>query len=161
MYETYPETIIVRHRRENLKKCSLLGLEKRSDCRFFSYPQCVRTGLGDLDSYCLLDFEGPILSLADSKVGLVLLDGTWRYAEKMKMLIPHVSSLPRRSLPPGYQTAYPRRQEDCEIPSRGLASVEALYIAYSLVGRPTEGLLDSYYWKDAFLEKNRSLFDIK
>ena len=62
-----------------------------------------------------------------------------------------------RSLPTHLRTAYPRRQDDCFDPSRGLASVEALYAAYSIMGHPTEGLLDHYYWREAFFEYNYGL----
>jgi len=59
-----------------------------------------------------------------------------------------------RSLPIDLKTAYPRRQEDCQDPERGLASVEALFAAYTILGRDTTGLLDFYYWKEDFLLKN-------
>jgi hypothetical protein len=39
-------------------------------------------------------------------------------------------------------------------PDNGLASIEALYLAYHILGRPTAGLLDHYHWADAFLEAN-------
>lgn len=141
-------TIILRHRRENLKKCSLKGLEMREDLLFFTYPNAT---LPDLSHYALLSFEGPLLSEEDRNKGLFLLDGTWRYAERMYRNTPQLESLPRRSLPPAIQTAYPRRQEDCEAPDRGLASVEALYIAYLLRGDDPKGLLDHYHWKEDFL----------
>jgi pre-rRNA-processing protein TSR3 len=35
-----------------------------------------------------------------------------------------------------------------------LASVEALYAAYHILGRPTAGLLDHYRWAEAFLRLN-------
>jgi pre-rRNA-processing protein TSR3 len=38
-----------------------------------------------------------------------------------------------------------------------LASIEALYMAYHLLGRPTEGLLDGYRWAEVFLELNEVL----
>ncbi len=144
--DAFPPTIILRHRKENLKKCSLRGLEERADCRFFSYP--CRT-LPDLSRYVLLSLDAPPLSSEDAENGLLLIDGTWRYAAVMEKIIP--LSLPRRSIPSGYLTAYPRCQED----DRGLASVEALFIAYRILGRPADELLDHYYWKKAFLEKNR------
>ena len=53
------------------------------------------------------------------------------------------------SLPLGYKTAYPRRQDE----ERGLASIEALYIAYRVLGWETEGLLDHYHWRDEFLKQ--------
>jgi len=147
----FPPTIILRHKRENLKKCSLRGLEERADCAFFTYPG--NRELPSLEGYLMLDFEGPLLSEKDAKHGLFLLDGTWRYAGKM---VKNVAEMERRSLPPGLITAYPRKQEDCPAPARGLASVEALYVAYKLMGRDTTGLLDNYYWKEDFLKKNSS-----
>ncbi len=151
----FPPTIVVRHRKENLKKCSLRGLETRSDFLFLTYPLKI---LPDLSSYFLLAMDAPLLSSEDAHAGVLLLDGTWRYAEKMEMNLPLPCFLKRRSLPKVLQTAYPRRQEDCPSPGYGLASIEALYATYRLLGRNAEDLLNHYYWKSAFLEKNASLF---
>ena len=148
-------TIILRHRRENLKKCSLKGLESRDDLLFISYPGPV---FPDLSSYFLLNLEGPPLSREDQKKGIMLLDGTWRYADRMERHTPALHHLPRRSLPSSMRTAYPRRQEDCLNPGRGLASIEALYTAYRILGREIEGLLDNYYWKEEFLQNDFPIF---
>lgn len=139
------KTIIWRHRRENLKKCSLRGLERREELSFYTYPN---EPLPSLDGFLLLTIDAPPLTRADSHFGLLLLDGTWRYAERMERQLPPCE---RRSLPPISQTAYPRRQEECPDPSRGLASVEALYLAYSILGWDVEGLLDHYHWREEFL----------
>jgi pre-rRNA-processing protein TSR3 len=147
----FPPTIILRHRKENLKKCSLRGLESRSDMRFFTYP---RDSLPDLTPYFLLSLHGPPLSAADQALGVFLIDGTWNHAKTMERQLPHPRSFQLRSLPRHFQTAYPRRQEDCPEPSHGLASLEALFLAYRLLNRPTHGLLDHYYWKEDFLKKN-------
>lgn len=150
----FPPTIILRHRKENLKKCSLRGLEPRQDCIFISYP----TGeLPDLSEYIMLKIDAPPLSLEDATKGLLLVDATWRHAGKMCEKLPEFPASQCRSIPPLYKTAYPRRQEDCPDPGRGLASVEALYIAYILTGRDPSGLLDHYYWKNDFLGCNSSL----
>ena len=149
----FPPTIILRHRRENLKKCSLRGLESRSDCLFFTYPKEILT-LPDLSNYCLLTLDAPPLSPADKNKGIFLIDGTWRYAQLMEKQLPEPRLFQRRSLPSGFQTAYPRRQGDCPEPTRGLASVEALFLAYMLLERPTTDLLDHYLWKEAFLKRN-------
>lgn len=146
----FPPTTILRHRRENLKKCSLRGLEGRKDIHFFTYP---KDALPDLSGYVVLTFDAPELSQEDAGRGLFLIDGTWKYAEKMAKIVPHERLIPR-SLPSSLRTAYPRRQDDCPDPDRGLASVEALYAAYHILGRDTTGLLDHYYWKDRFLELN-------
>ncbi len=150
----FPPTLILRHRKENLKKCSLRGLEERSDMQFYSYP--LIKPLPALNQYFVLTLEAPFLSEEEASLGLLLIDGTWRYAEKMIKILP--DSLLKRSLRPSVQTAYPRRQEDCIDPSRGLASVEALYLAYRTLGRDTTGLLDSYYWKESFLRNAEIAF---
>ena len=145
-------TIILRHRRENLKKCSLRGLEGRPDMQFLTYP---RDSLPSLEGYILLDMDAPVLTKTDAGHGLFLLDATWRYAERMCNFIGKAPGLIARRLPDEVRTAYPRRQEDCLDPERGLASIEALYTAYRILGRPCEGLLDDYYWRKEFLEKNK------
>lgn len=156
----FSTTYIIRHVRENLKKCSLAPLEAQEKHRekflFFTYPYCIQgqETLPCFDNHLLLDIEGEPLSREDATKGLILIDATWRLACKMLRNIPQIEHLPRRSLPKGFQTAYPRRQLDCPDPTEGLASIEALYIAFFLLGRPCEFLLDGYYWKTAFLEKN-------
>lgn len=149
MMQPFPPTIIWRHRKENLKKCSLRGLEMRSDFKFYSYPG----DLPDLTGYIILDLHAPPLEKNDSDCGLFIIDATWRYAEKMLSNV-ETKTLIHRSIPSHYRTAYPRRQEDCPSPERGLASIEAIYIAYHIFGRNTEGLLNHYYWKNKFLEIN-------
>lgn len=142
-------TVILRHRRENLKKCSLRGLEGRSDLVFYTYPV---DRLPDLSNFLLLKVGAPPLTIADRERGLFLIDGTWRLAQVMEKQLPW--KLEARSLPGHYRTAYPRRQTDCPDPASGLSSIEALYIAHRLLGRSTEGLLDGYYWRERFLEIN-------
>lgn len=149
----FKKTVIIRHRRENLKKCSLSGLETRSDICFLHYP---RTEIYDFSGYFMLtmDVKYPLLSKNDNDLGLLILDATWKLAQKMEQQLPSLASLPKRSLPQSLKTAYPRRQEDCPDPEKGLASVEALAIAYYLLGRDCKGLLDHYYWKEPFLKLN-------
>ena len=152
--QLFPPTVILRHHRENLKKCSLRGLEMRSDFKFYSYPNAQ---LPDLDGYVLLTLNAPPLTQDDDAKGLFILDATWRYADKMLKFVQNIPGLIPRSIPSHYRTAYPRRQEDCHDPERGLASIEAVYIAYSILRHDTAGLLENYYWKDPFLTKNPDL----
>jgi len=149
-------TIILRHRKENRKKCSLRGLELRKELLFFSYPQDNLPEI-NVDSYLLLDLEGPVLSEKDSQKGLFLIDGTWRYARKMKEQIIKKLPFKTRSLPKNFITVYPRKQTKCLDPIRGLASVEALFLAHLITKKTICGLLDHYYWKQEFLKKNRLL----
>ena len=149
--QTFPPTIIIRHRLENLKKCSLRGLEERSDLTFLTYPY---KELPDLSGYVVLTLEAPPLSLEDKDRGLLILDATWRYAAKMFIPFQNQPQYIYRSLPAHFRTAYPRRQADCPDPARGLASIEALFLSYYLLGRGPSGLLDQYYWKEELLKIN-------
>jgi pre-rRNA-processing protein TSR3 len=135
-------TIILRHRKENVKKCSLRGLE--NTLRFITYPA---KELPDLSEYVVLTPNAPLLTEAK---GLFLVDGTWRYAATMIKNLPE--GLTYRSLPPVFTTAYPRRQEE----AHGLASIEALYLAYLITGQDPSHLLDNYHWKEEFLAQNAS-----
>jgi len=150
--QDYPQTIIYRHRRENLKKCSLRGLEKREDIQFLTYP---RDPLPLLDGCIVLALSAPELTQEDANRPLCLFDATWRYAEVMlRQSEEALKGAVRRSIPGHIRTAYPRKQDDCADPELGLASVEALFVAYYVLGRNTEGLLDHYYWKEKFLKLN-------
>jgi len=122
--------------------------------RFFTYPKDL---LPDLSSYILLTIHAPPLTATDNMYGIFLIDATWKYAQTMFQQLEKPPLFQERSLPNGFHTAYPRRQEDCSDPTRGLASVEALYIAYRILGRDATGLLDHYYWKEAFLKNNETL----
>ena len=68
-------------------------------------------------------------------------------------MIARFEEVPPRSLH-GYRTAYPRVSKLGTDPDNGLASVEALFLAYWILGRPTEGLLDHYHWAAEFLHIN-------
>ncbi len=142
-----PPTVIVRHPRENTNKCSVWPLRGRADVLFLPYPVSERP---DLTGYLRLAAEGPPLSAADAGRGILLLDGSWRRADGMTRDFADVEP---RSLS-GWKTAYPRVSKLGTDPDNGLASVEALYIAYYLLGLPTGGLLDHYRWAEAFLAAN-------
>jgi pre-rRNA-processing protein TSR3 len=125
----------------------VLPLKGRTDITFLAYPV---SGPLSLESYIRLAAEAEPLSVADADCGVLLLDASWRWAEIMNRDFGHV---PARSLH-GYMTAYPRRSKRGTDPENGLASVEALYIAYHILGRRTDGLLDHYRWADEFLRLN-------
>lgn len=147
MESRYTPTVIVRHSHENPRKCSVLPLRGRSDVIFLTYPVKERPLL---DGYVRLAAEGPPLSPEDADKGILLLDGSWRWAEAMTRAFLDV---PPRSLS-GWRTAYPRVSKQGTDPDNGLASIEALFVAYHLLGRATQGLLDHYYWADEFLWAN-------
>lgn len=118
----HPPTIIVVHRRENRKKCSVEPLRERAEFIFWTYPD---DGPESLDGYVRLGIGGPLLTEADSANGLLVIDATWRLAERMEKKYAHI---PVRSLPK-WQTAYPRVSKVFDDPSAGLATIEAIYAA--------------------------------
>jgi pre-rRNA-processing protein TSR3 len=148
MSATYPPTVIVRHPKENPRKCSILPLRGRDDLIFLTHPARQRP---PLTGYIRLAAEGPELTRADADCGLLLLDGSWRWAAAMTR---DFLDVPPRSLS-GYRTAYPRTSKLGTDPDNGLATVEALFLAYHILGRPTAGLLDHYHWAEEFLQLNR------
>jgi pre-rRNA-processing protein TSR3 len=147
---SFPPTVIVRHPKENPRKCSVLPLRGRPDIVFLKHPVAEPP---PLEGYVRLAAEGPELSSLDAGCGLLLLDGSWRWAGVMTRAFEQV---PPRSLH-GYQTAYPRVSKQGTDPDNGLASVEALFLAYHILGRPTEGLLAHYRWAEDFLRRNGML----
>lgn len=152
--QNFPPLLILRHEKENKKKCSLSNLSHQTDCQFFNYP--LRTELPCLSQYLCLSLDGEVLSSKDADKGLFLIDATWRYAKRMHEAIPFPKKS-LRSLPFDFKTAYRRRQSDCDDPERGLSSIEALYVAYRILGRDYSKLLSHYYWRDDFLQKNHHL----
>jgi pre-rRNA-processing protein TSR3 len=147
MNQSFPVTVIVRHPKENPRKCSVLPLRGRPDLLFLKHPIPEPPSL---EGYIRLSAEGPPLSAADADSGVLLLDGSWRWVDVMQR---EFQAVPARSLH-GYRTAYPRASKLGTDPSNGLASVEALFLAYHILGRPTDGLLDHYHWAEEFLRLN-------
>jgi pre-rRNA-processing protein TSR3 len=143
---TPPVTIVIRHPKERAQKCSILPLKGRPDLLFLEYPPSV---VPDLSQYVRLAPEGPHLSAADADAGLLLLDGSWRWTDVMTQQFLEVQP---RSLQ-GFPTAYPRVSKLYTDPPGGLATVEALYVAYRLLGRSVAGLLDHYHWRERFLAR--------
>ncbi len=146
-----PPTIIVVHPKERRSKCSVQPLRGREGFVFWKYPH---RGVESVEGYVRLGLDGPLLSPADVERGLLVLDGTWRYAAAMERDYAHV---PVRSLG-SWQTAYPRTSKLFEDPAAGLATIEAVVAAYAAMGLPIEGLLDQYQWRDEFLNRNAALF---
>jgi pre-rRNA-processing protein TSR3 len=147
-FSAHPDTVIVVHPKERRSKCTILPLRGTPGLRFARSTSVVATGA--LDGYIRLDVNAPPLSLADADRGLLLLDGTWRWVEDLAVPF---GSLEARSIK-GVHTAYPRTTAIGESPDGGLATVEALFAAYRILGRSTNGLLDHYHWVAEFLALN-------
>jgi len=151
------ETIIIRHKKENKKKCSLRGLELKPGFTFYTYPN---KELSSFEGCTLLTIDAPVLTDQDSNDTLLLIDGTWSYAAIMEKTIFQHSTIKKRSIPSNFVTAYPRKQTACIDPARGLASIEALYIAFLLVGKKNDSLFENYYFGDAFIKKNAKALEL-
>ena len=149
---TYPPTIIVVHPKERRSKCSVQPLREKDGFVFWKYPN---RGEESLEGYVRLGFGGPVIGPDDAECGLLILDGTWRWAESMEE---DFVDVPIRSLPE-IETAYPRVSKTYDDPHGGLATIEALYAAYHLMGRDTAGLLDEYHWREEFLERNTDVWE--
>ncbi|HUG89309.1 MAG TPA: hypothetical protein VML55_00650 [Planctomycetaceae bacterium] len=143
----HPPTIIVVHPTERRTKCTVEPLRGREGFVFWKHPHA---GPESLEGYVRLGLGGTPLTRSDAHRGLLVLDGTWRRAATMAS---RFADLPVRSLPP-WQTAYPRVSKLFDDPAHGLATIEALFAAYHILGRDTAGLLDAYYWADEFLRRN-------
>lgn len=139
---------VVRHPRENLKKCSLRHLHGREDFTFLT----ARDGFKfDASGFVLLEMGAAPISPADAEKPLLLLDSTWRLLPRIRGKI--FGNYTPRSIPPNVKTAYPRVSKIYDDPP-GLATVEALYAALKAMGTPDESVLDGYPFAEKFLEIN-------
>ena len=148
------ETVVIRHPREMLSKCSLTPVQGREDTvewlSFYTAHQALRF---DASGYTELAVDAPPLSPADAGRPFLLLDATWRLLPKVKTKV--FGETVRRSIPREWVTAYPRVSKTMPDPTGGLASIEALFVAQALLGHTMPSLLDGYYWKDQFLSLNQ------
>lgn len=147
-----PPTVIVVHPRERRSKCSVEPLRGRDGFVFWQFPS---RGPEPLEGYVRLGLGGPLLGPDDAHRGLLVLDGTWRLVARMEA---DYEQIPVRSLP-DLQTAYPRNSKLFADPPSGLATIEAVWAAYHLLDRSTDGLLDSYRWSEVFASTNLPLLD--
>ena len=145
----FPPTRIVVHPKERPSKCTVEPLRGKPGFLFRQFPLRHES----LEGYVLLGLDGPLLNRDDADRGLLVLDGTWRLVRQMQQDYRHV---PVRSLP-ACKTAYPRVSKTFPDPPEGLATIEAIYVAYRILGRSTDGLLDGYRWADEFLRRNPML----
>ena len=145
------DILILRDPRESAKKCSLTPLRGLPVVEFVSF----RAGLElEAGGRLLLDPEAPELGAEDAGRGLFVIDCSWRRLPKLAEAVR--GEVVRRRLPP-LVTAYPRVSRVFDDPEQGLASIEALYAATCILGRPDPELLDGYRWAERFLSENPQL----
>lgn len=145
-----PAVTIIRHRGESPQKCSLTPLRGAPGFAFHPYPA---PGL-DVSGHLRLAVDGPLLSAGDADRPLLLLDGSWRRAERMHRVYAHVTP---RALPP-LRTVYPRTSKTYPDPDGGLASIEALIAAFRILGWASDDVERAYPLSDAFRRTNAAFF---
>ena len=114
---------VIRHPRENLKKCSLRHLHAHPNFEFLKASDGFRF---DATGFTVLEMNAPAISMEDFGRPLLLLDSTWFLLPRIRAKI--FGDFISRSLPPTVKTAYPRVSKMHSDPD-GLATVEALYAA--------------------------------
>jgi pre-rRNA-processing protein TSR3 len=145
------DILILRDPRESIQKCSLTPLRGLPGIRFVDYHGQRRL---EAHGRVLLDPRGEELTPEDAGCGLLLIDCAWRRVDALLRTVD--GELHPRRLP-DLNTAYPRKSRVYVDPERGLASVEALYVAALILGRPRPDLLQHYRWREPFLRANPGL----
>ena len=150
-------------RTERPQKCSILPLAYREDFRIVRFDR--RYPIASLTGSLLLHPEGvPLSELAAEETPrgdfttLSAIDCNWIRLDAVlgKIVGP---SPPRVRIPDGFQTAYRRRNKHDLDPERGLATIEALFIASAFLGVWDETLLQEYPTAAEFLSSNAALFE--
>ena len=144
-----PSILIIVRRGEDPAKCTVRPLRGTPGLDFLPYPLRQKP---DFSRHLLLAPDAPPLTPTDANRPLLLLDASWRHAVSMRKAVEPVEA---RSIPPGWLTAYPRRSKIHEDPGTGLATVEALFAALSILGFRNDSLLRFYPWRETFLDLNR------
>lgn len=145
------DVLVLRDPRESAAKCSLTPLRGLPGIRFLTWKHDRRFDVG---ARVLLHPGGEEITAADAGRPLLLIDCAWRRVPTLLATCDGELSLRRL---PRFVTAYPRRSLTFVDPDEGLASVEALYAALALLGKPRPDLLASYRWAGEFLEGNPHL----
>ncbi|GAC57084.1 hypothetical protein GOHSU_16_00405 [Gordonia hirsuta DSM 44140 = NBRC 16056] len=153
---------VVVDRTERVQKCTILPLAYRDDFEI----RRVRRGapVEPLTGDLLLHPDGESLAtlgprlIAAGPVGrLSAIDCIWKQLDGFLSCIGRPLPQPA-AIPPGFVTAYPRKNKVDLDPDGGLATIEALFIAAAFLGVWDETLLAEYYFGPAFLEANREVF---
>lgn len=95
--------VVIRHPRENLKKCSLRHLHGRPNFEFLAASDGFSF---DASGFTLLEIGAPEMSPADADRPVLLLDSTWHLLPRIRNKV--FGNFVSRSLPPSIKTAYPR-----------------------------------------------------
>ena len=148
--------IITSHNEKKEKKCTLYPLRGRSD---FSFRTKKDPGQFASDSILLLPGGEPLTAelateIRDTKelstghvLEIVLIDSRWKKTNGILWSLPPI----RRVSLEGYVTGAKRKEPP---PPGGLASIEALFMASLLFGKPDFTLLSDYRFRESFFTLN-------
>jgi pre-rRNA-processing protein TSR3 len=141
---------------ERPNKCSILPLDGRADFRLTRVV--ANEALPAFSGDCLLHPDGvPFDRMTEEARRAVktlsFIDCNWlrlpglvtRIAKPLPTLV---------AIPPGFVTAYPRRNKQNLDPEAGLATIEAVFIAAAYCGVWDETLLAKFHWAKEFLAAN-------
>lgn len=149
-------------RTERASKCTILPLAYRDDFRIRRIRRGV--GLDPLTGDLLLHPDGESLAtlaprlLRDGGVArLSAVDCVWKQLPGFLRWIPEPLPL-LAAIPPGFETAYPRKNKVGRDPDGGLATIEALFLADAFLGGWDETLFAEYHFGPAFLGLNADAF---
>ncbi|MBE6412414.1 MAG: hypothetical protein E7036_07680 [Opitutales bacterium] len=142
------QVTVIRHPRENLKKCSLRHLHEHPN---FTFHKAIDGFSFDATGFTLLEIDAPPISIEDANRPILLLDSTWHLLPKVRAKV--YGNFVPRSLPPSILTAYPRISKMHDDPN-GLATIEALYSALRAIASPDVSILKDYCFAKKFLEIN-------
>lgn len=151
---------IVVDKGESPNKCTILPLADRQD--FIILRPARNEPIQTLTGQLLLHPEGALLSeLRDQQdlnvSRLSVIDSNWKWLPLMLSRVqPPLPRLVR--IPPGFQTAYPRRSKKNTDPEEGLATIEAIFIAAAFLGQWDETLFSRYHFGSEFLRINAETF---
>jgi rRNA small subunit aminocarboxypropyltransferase len=148
------ELILLRLNKESPRRCSLTPLRERHDLaiRWIPFAMGDQVEVGEVT---LLHPDGEELSPADAERPLLLVDSSWR--DLPRVLRGVQGQMHLRRLPQGLVTAYPRKSKTFTDPAAGLASIEALHAACTLLGQRQDDLLNGYHWAAEYLNLNQEL----
>lgn len=146
---------------ETANKCTIAPLSYRKD--FSLIPVFGEGPLGPLTAPLLLHHEGECLTKLKPFLvevsALACIDSVWR---RLPKILPRLAWEKEKAvlvkIPDGFQTAYPRVGLPHQDPSGGLATIEALFIAASLLGNWDVSLLSHYFFSQKFVALNTARF---
>ena len=148
---------IIRYSRVDRKQCSLTALEGRPDLEFHNEKAI---GIADLNGCVLLHPDGIELSEADKDKSIILVDAHWKKAMKIVTQLDETYELEKRGIT-GFSTAFPRTNGLNGDPVNGLRSCECLWVIKNLFGERDDSLLDDYYFREEFFERNKEKIEIQ